>query len=108
MTSQDFFGRWKQLGLPEQECQKIFKAKYPISTDVNKNKLTGFGLSDLNGIDPNPNNSVGAGIIKTKSAQIGCLLRLEPNLQANMYRLTVRSSNSHISTSFCNLLEEHF
>jgi len=108
MTAQDFFTRWKQLGQPEQECQKIFQAKFPINTEENQKKITDFGLSSLAGIDPNPDNSVGAGIIKTKSAQIGCLLRLEPNKQANMYRLTIRSSNTSISSTFCQLLEEHF
>ena len=95
--------------------------------------LSGFGLGDLTGIDPNPDNSVAVGIVKTKSSHFGCLLRLEPNKQANvsiklynekvcmktsinwfpilllqMYRLTIRSNNGQLSESFCNLLEEQF
>ena len=38
----------------------------------------------LENIDPNPDNFVSAGIIHTRSAQIGCLLRLEPNKQAQV------------------------
>ena len=38
----------------------------------------------LDGVDPNPDNFVGAGIIHTKTAQIGYLLRLEPNNQAQV------------------------
>ena len=45
-------------------------------------KLIGAGLSVLDGIDPNPDNFVCAGIIHTSSHQIGCLVRLEPNKQA--------------------------
>jgi len=38
----------------------------------------------LEGIDPNPENYVTAGILHTKQQQIGCLLRLEPNKQAGV------------------------
>jgi AP-2 complex subunit alpha len=38
----------------------------------------------LDGIDPNPDNMVCAGIIHTQTHQVGCLLRLEPNKQANV------------------------
>ena len=49
-----------------------------------KTKLIGYGFSILEGIDPNPDNYVCAGIIHTKTVQIGCLLRLEPNKSANV------------------------
>lgn len=38
----------------------------------------------IEGIDPNPENYVCAGIIHTKTLQVGCLLRLEPNKQAGV------------------------
>ena len=47
-------------------------------------QLLGFGSSLLDGIDPNPENFVMAGIVHTREAQIGCLLRLEPNKQAQV------------------------
>ncbi|MEE6482698.1 hypothetical protein FKM82_013319 [Ascaphus truei] len=84
MPSQDFFQRWKQLSLPQQEAQKIFKASHPMDSEVTKAKLLGFGTALLENVDPNPDNYVGAGIIQTKSVQVGCLLRLEPNIQAQV------------------------
>ncbi|KAF1392425.1 hypothetical protein PFLUV_G00027740 [Perca fluviatilis] len=39
MTSQDFFQRWKQLGVPQQEVQTIFKAQHPMDTDVTNAKV---------------------------------------------------------------------
>ena len=45
---------------------------------------SGFGLACLSNIDPNPENLVATGIIKTKTAQCGCLLRLEPNTKVNV------------------------
>ncbi|XP_071377833.1 AP-2 complex subunit alpha-2 isoform X4 [Centroberyx affinis] len=108
MMSQDFFQRWKQLGAPQQEVQKIFKAKHPMDTEVTKAKIIGFGAALLDGVDPNPTNFVGAGVIHTKSTQVGCLLRLEPNTQAQMYRLTLRTSRDSVSQRLCDLLSEQF
>ncbi|KAI3377183.1 hypothetical protein L3Q82_009092, partial [Scortum barcoo] len=108
MTSQDFFQRWKQLGAPQQEVQKIFKAKHTMDTDVTKAKILGFGVALLDGVDPNPANFVGAGVIHTKNTQVGCLLRLEPNTQAQMYRLTLRTSRDSVSQRLCDLLFEQF
>uniref|UniRef100_H2Z4M2 AP-2 complex subunit alpha n=1 Tax=Ciona savignyi TaxID=51511 RepID=H2Z4M2_CIOSA len=108
MNSGDFFSRWKQLGQPTQETQKIFQARHPIDTEAARTKLTGFGMCALTNVDPNPENLVGSGIIKTKTSQIGCLLRLEPNKQAKMYRLTVRSSVGEAAALICSMLEEHF
>uniref|UniRef100_S4RRB7 Clathrin adaptor alpha-adaptin appendage C-terminal subdomain domain-containing protein n=1 Tax=Petromyzon marinus TaxID=7757 RepID=S4RRB7_PETMA len=108
MASQDFFTRWKQLSSPQQEAQRIFKATTPMELEVTKAKLVGFGMAMLERVDPNPDNYVGAGIIQTKTLQIGCLLRLEPNLQAQMYRLTLRTSKESVSKRLCELLAEQF
>uniref|UniRef100_A0A803TP73 AP-2 complex subunit alpha n=1 Tax=Anolis carolinensis TaxID=28377 RepID=A0A803TP73_ANOCA len=83
MQSQDFFQRWKQLSLQ------------PL-----------YALLDK--VDPNPDNYVGAGIIQTKALQVGCLLRLEPNAQAQMYRLTLRTSKESVSKHLCELLSQQF
>ncbi|XP_078018052.1 AP-2 complex subunit alpha-2 isoform X1 [Epinephelus lanceolatus] len=108
MVSQEFFQRWKQLGLPQQEVQTIFKAKHPMDRDVTNAKILGFGVALLDGVDPNPANFVGAGVIHTKNSQVGCLLRLEPNTQAQMYRLTVRTSRDTVSKRLCDLLSDQF
>ena len=69
---------------PGQEAQKIFKANQTMDATQVKTKLIGFGFSLLEGIDPTPENYVCAGIIHTKTIQVGCLLRLEPNLAAQV------------------------
>ncbi|GAB0202148.1 AP-2 complex subunit alpha-2 [Grus japonensis] len=108
MGAQDFFQRWKQLSMPQQEAQKIFKAAHPMDPEVTKAKLLGFGSALLEKVDPNPDNFVGAGIIQTKTLQVGCLLRLEPNAQAQMYRLTLRTSKESVSKHLCDLLAMQF
>ncbi|KAI8489577.1 AP-2 complex subunit alpha-2, partial [Branchiostoma belcheri] len=108
MDATTFFNRWKQLNSPGQEEQKIFKATFPIDSDTSRTKLLGFGFGLLDGVDPNPDNFVGAGIIKAQSSQVGCLLRLEPNMQAQMYRLTLRTSSTSVTTRLADLLLKLF
>lgn len=50
-----------------------------------RTKLIGFGFQLLENVDPNPENFVCAAIFHSKNIQVGCLLRLEPNKQAQVY-----------------------
>lgn len=68
----------------QQRSQKIFKASCPIDLQAARTKIMGFGMQLLDGIDPNPDNFVCAGIIHMKTQQVGCLLRLEPNKNAQV------------------------
>lgn len=73
-----------------QRAQKVFKASPPMDLQAARNKLMGFGMQLLDSIDPNPDNMVCAGIIHTQGQQVGCLLRLEPNKQAQVSGITYR------------------
>ncbi|XP_018323433.1 AP-2 complex subunit alpha [Agrilus planipennis] len=109
MNGESFFARWKNLAnVNQQKSQKIFKATTPMDVQTARQKLIGFGMQLLDGIDPNPDNFVCAGIIHMRTQQVGCLLRLEPNRNAQMYRLTVRSSKESVSVEVCNLLSDQF
>lgn len=57
-----------------------------------RTKMLGFGMQLLDGIDPNPDNFVCAGIIHMRSQQVGCLLRLEPNKNAQVNSLYLLSA----------------
>jgi AP-2 complex subunit alpha len=49
-------------------------------------------------IDPNPVNAVAAGVLHMSTGgKVGCLLRLEPNRDAKLCRLTIRSTNDEVS-----------
>ena len=54
MAGDAFFSRWKNLSIPSQESQKIFKAALAMDATQVKTKLIGYGFSLLEGIDPNP------------------------------------------------------
>lgn len=57
-------------------------------------QLLGLGSALLENVDPNPENYVCAGVIQTKGQQVGCLLRLEPNAQAQVPRRRHHSAQS--------------
>lgn len=109
MNGESFFARWKNLGSTNQQrSQKIFKANGAMDLQAARAKMLGFGMQLLDGIDPNPDNFVCAGIVHMRTQQVGCLLRLEPNKSAQMYRLTVRSSKESVSVEICDLLADQF
>jgi AP-2 complex subunit alpha len=108
MDGEQFFQRWKVLSAPTMEAQKIFKAQISMEHDAVRIKLMGAGMAILDGIDPNPDNFVCAGVLHTSLVKVGCLLRLEPNKQALMYRLTVRASKDGVAALLCDLLETQF
>lgn len=86
MDGTNFFKRWNQIGGAPRENQVIFKSEVPIQLANAASILQGFGVGLLIGVDPNPNNFVGAGIVDSgkQGGKIGILLRLEPNLEQNV------------------------
>lgn len=86
MDGTNFFKRWNQIGGPPRENQVIFTSQVPIQLSTAASILQGFGIGLLIGVDPNPNNFVGAGIMDSgaRGGKIGILLRLEPNMEQNV------------------------
>ncbi|CAG8554418.1 10103_t:CDS:2, partial [Acaulospora colombiana] len=83
LNGPEFFARWKQIGGNQREKQTIFKSAIPINIKGIHSMISGFRYYILEGVDPNPNNVVGASVLHTsEGGMIGCLLRLEPNIDA--------------------------
>ncbi|KJE94764.1 adaptin [Capsaspora owczarzaki ATCC 30864] len=108
MDQPTFVARWKQLSAPGLESQKVFKAAQPIDVAAVRSKLQSMGFTVLAGVDPNPDNFVCAGVVHTGSSQVGVLLRLEPNRDAQMYRATFRTSRDTVSRILCDLVASSF
>ncbi|KAG0145450.1 hypothetical protein CROQUDRAFT_671748 [Cronartium quercuum f. sp. fusiforme G11] len=111
LDSQVFFERWRLIGGPPRETQEIFKIRLDpsgqrILQDAKIRKiLSGFKLKILEAVDPNPVNVVGAGVLNmTKAGKVGCLFRLEPNQDAKLARITVRTTNDVVSVEILKLL----
>jgi AP-2 complex subunit alpha len=106
----DFFERWKLIG-GEREAQSIFPIGLTTTgqLDLTKNEqvVGGHRLNILEDIDPNPNNLVAAGVLHMSvEGKVGCLLRLEPNKEAKLCRLTVRSTSGEVATEVQKLVHQ--
>lgn len=86
--SAGFFERWRQIGGPPREAQRIFTIKLEggqVNTERHRRIVGGSRLAVLDGIDPNASNLVAAGVLHMSSGRkVGCLLRLEPNARAKV------------------------
>ncbi|KAF8140259.1 adaptin N terminal region-domain-containing protein [Boletus edulis] len=109
----DFFERWKLIGGAPRESQVVF----PITLDStghidlarNRQVISGNHLATLEDIDPNSSNLVGAGVLHTSvDGKVGCLLRLEPNREAKLCRITVRSTSEDVAAEVRKLMEIAF
>ncbi|KAK0556402.1 hypothetical protein OC846_001227 [Tilletia horrida] len=104
-----FFERWKQIGGPPREAQKVYSFKLIHGGEVdmarNQKVVEGARMQILQGVDPNPVNVVAAGVLHmSNGGKVGCLLRLEPNKEAKMCRLTVRTTNDLVSATLLSSL----
>lgn len=84
-----FFERWKQIGGPPREQQKVFPIVLgpdgKLDSAKQRKVISGTRFGVLDGIDPNPLNVVAAGVLHmSNGGKVGCLLRLEPNTQAKV------------------------
>ncbi|CAG8640611.1 5178_t:CDS:2 [Funneliformis caledonium] len=106
LNGQEFFTRWKQIGGGPREKQTILQSKVPINLQGLRIMISGFRYGVLEGVDPNPDNVVGASVLHTaQGGMTGCLMRLEPNVDAQMYRLTVRTTSESVTNEICTLME---
>ncbi|KAI0073137.1 Adaptor protein complex AP-2 alpha subunit [Panus rudis PR-1116 ss-1] len=107
----EFFERWKLIGGAPREAQSIFpinlnEAGY-IDLAKQRQVVSGNHLNILDGVDPNPNNLVAAGILHTsEEGKVGCLMRLEPNREAKLCRITVRSTSGDVAGEVQKLIQK--
>ncbi|KAG7450515.1 Adaptor protein complex AP-2 alpha subunit [Guyanagaster necrorhizus] len=111
LTQIDFFERWRLIGGPPREAQVVFSIDLTSSgqLDLVKNNrvVAGHNLNVLDDIDPNQNNIVAAGVLHTSvDGKVGCLLRLEPNQDAKLCRLTIRSTDEEVAAEVLKLIQK--
>lgn len=88
MGKDDFLARWRLIGGPPKEIMTKFSPSSGLSTENATKVAIGLGFSVLQGIDPNADNLVLASILSsTTFGKIGCLVRLEANLEQKVFKL---------------------
>jgi len=110
LSAEDFFKRWKQIGGAPREAQSVFglvgKGR-TMNMDYTRKVVQGFKWGILDGVDPNAKNIVGATVLHTTDGgKFGCLLRLEPNFDTMMYRITIRATDESVPPVLIKLMEE--
>ncbi|KAF7517784.1 hypothetical protein G7054_g13693 [Neopestalotiopsis clavispora] len=113
LSAEDFFKRWKQIGGAPREAQQIFgivagkESTREIHETFIRKTVQGFRWGVLDGVDPNTKNFVGASVMHTSEAgKFGCLLRLEPNYQSQMIRLTIRATDETVPPVLLKLVQD--
>lgn len=126
LSADDFFKRWRQIGGPPLEAQSTFSVTGPHPlhnrlrasssaattpppmTEANTRAIVaGFGWKLLPGVDPNLRNMVGAAVFQSSAAgKSGCLLRVEPNYERRMVRVTVRATQEMVARCLVELMQE--
>lgn len=89
LSGEDFFKRWKQIGGEPRESQQVFGLLNPKYRKIDSTRIKrivdGFKWGNLENVDPNPRNVVGAAVLHTQNGgKFGCLLRLEPNYETKV------------------------
>ncbi|TIB67745.1 hypothetical protein E3Q23_04166 [Wallemia mellicola] len=109
LSQTDFFERWKQIGGAPREAQIILPINLKlgnIDTQKTNEIFIGNRFSVLQGVDPNPENFVAAAVLHmSTSGKVGCLVRYEPNKDAKLARLTLRTTNEDVSSKLLHVLE---
>ncbi|KAK1141386.1 hypothetical protein N8T08_009058 [Aspergillus melleus] len=109
LSAEEFFKRWRQIGGGPLESQSTFgamaKAK-GIGESFTRKSVEGFGWRVLDGVDPNPKNIVGCAVYQFSTGKTGCLLRLEPNYDKKMYRITIRATQEAVPQAMAKQMEQ--
>lgn len=109
LSAEDFFKRWKQIGGAPREAQSIFGLRNKsrtISSDFVQRIVKGFKWGIVAGVDPNAKNVVGATVLHSSEGKFGCLMRLEPNFNTQMFRLTIRATDESVPSILIQAMEQ--
>lgn len=109
LSTEDFFKRWRQIGGPPLEAQSTFgitgKGR-SMNETFTRRIVEGFNWKILDAVDPNPKNFVGCAVYHAAGGKTGCLLRLEPNYEKKMYRITIRATQKTVPQLLVKQMEQ--
>ncbi|KAL9610401.1 MAG: hypothetical protein Q9167_004884 [Letrouitia subvulpina] len=109
LASEDFFKRWRQIGSAPREAQKVVTVEGgKADRGFTERMVEKMGWGVLKGVDPNEKNLVGASVVQLGVGKMGCLLRLEPNYESMLYRITIRATDEAVPPVLLKMMEETF
>ncbi|RMZ75540.1 hypothetical protein DV738_g5407, partial [Chaetothyriales sp. CBS 135597] len=109
LSADDFFKRWRQIGAGPMEAQATFGLRdstADLDLSAMREIVAAFRWQLLENVDPNPKNVVGCAVYQMDKGKTGCLLRLEPNQEQKMYRLTIRATQDVLPGILLKLMQD--
>lgn len=107
LTVEQFGQKWQQLGATRETIEEV-TVSTGFTRDSVVESLKGFKLAEMQNIDPRPENIVVAGIFHSAAAQVGVLVRVEPDVASKKIKFTIRGSNATVAPCLAKLLKAHF
>ncbi|KAG8529950.1 uncharacterized protein KY384_005431 [Bacidia gigantensis] len=111
LDADDFFKRWRQIGGAPRESQRVFgltNGRRMGDMDWMKQITERLGWEVLKNVDSNERNVVGASVCHTSSSKVGCLMRLEPNWDSQLFRVTIRTTDESVAPVLASILEDFY
>jgi len=108
LTQAAFGQKWGALNGPGLEASETIDYEVDFTRESLVAALTAYKLPESPGIDPNAANVVCCAVLPTSAAQIGILIRVEPNIANSTVKYTLRSSNASVNKPLLKLLQNIF
>lgn len=100
IDAQKFFGTWQQTTQPSQISVDVVHSLHPINVAaISKVIQLGLRLNVLENVDKNSNNITSAGVFICSQGQSFVLSRIETNAEAQMMRITIKTSNPAVTAA---------
>ncbi|KAI4090580.1 MAG: hypothetical protein LQ344_004627 [Seirophora lacunosa] len=113
LSVDDFFKRWRQIGGRPREAQEVFglvddgRRERRMDRALTNESAEQFRWKVLKGVDSNEKNIVGASVVHVAGGKLGALVRLEPNYESKMFRLTIRATDEAVPPVLLKYMVEH-
>lgn len=100
IDAQKFMATWAQVTTPSNISVDVLHALHPINVPAIAKLISlGLRLHVLDTVDKNSNNITAAGVFVCAQGQSFVLTRIETNAEAQMMRVTIKSSNPTVTSS---------
>lgn len=100
IEAQKFKDTWAQVNQPSNISVDVVHALHPINVpQIAKVIQLGLRLHVLDGVDKNSNNITAAGVFVCAQGQSFVLARIETNPEAQMMRVTLKTSNPTVTAA---------
>lgn len=100
IDAQKFMTHWAQVTQPAQISVDVVNALHPINVPaISKMIQFGLRLQVLDGVDKNSNNITASGIFTCTQGSSFALARIETNAEAQMMRISLKTSNQSVTAA---------